>query len=639
MARSTTERSDEALSVLEEARRRLAEPAGSASPDDAEIALLRAKLLEQTAEVQAKGGRLAEGLRNLDLAQETLEALARRDPTDVSAREGLAGVSSHRAAFRETLGAHAESLAESRRVLAIRLELVRDHPSNVGDRLRASEVLIAVARKEAQLGHAEAGLEALQQARELLDAIRRDNPRNPRILSALGTLHRALGLAFYARGRIDETLKVFEAASPILEQLVALEPGVPGNHAELAGNEYSLGILLAAKGKIDDSQRVYASSLARRRRLVANNPEVARFRFDVAATLGNIATNWYNAGNDPVRAAGYYQEATTILEGLVRDYPTVVTYSEFLVRSRTNLAATLSEVGRNAEALAIAVAAEQSAERRVGAEPEVVQHRLDLAFIVNSQGIFSMGLRRVDEAERLFRRSLEILEPIRAAARGNPDLLRQIRSSSNQLGRVELARGRPAEALVWYQRTIDQLAPGPAATAPVDARERVHLVAALRGRIRANRQLGRIDEAVADWDRLAAMLEHEEKGMRALGPILVRAWSGNSVGFLAGAREAVESGKVPVEELITLAEAAAQAAARTAADSTLAATVRTRQAEELAGEALGWLERARAAGYFRKYDHKIPLTEPRFDALRSLPSFRALVGDVFFPDDPFAGPR
>jgi tetratricopeptide (TPR) repeat protein len=390
-------------------------------------------------------------------------------------------------------------------------------------------------------------------------------------------------------------------------------------------------------GKADESLRLYASSLARRRRLVAEHPAVARFRLDVAATLGNIAAHWYNTGKDPVRAARYFQEATTILEGLARDYPTVVTYSEYLARSRTNLAATLSEVGRNAEALAIAVAAERSAERRVSAEPRVVQHRIDLAFNVNSQGIFSMGLRRVDEAERLFRRSLAILEPIRAATRGNPEVLRQIRSSSNQLGRVELARGRPAEARVWYQRTIDLLAPGPTATAPVDTRDRVHLIAALRGRIRANAQLGRVDEARADWDRLATTLEHEEKGMRPLGPILVRAWSGNAAGFLAGAREAVEAGLVPVEELITLAEAAAQATDRTAADSTLAASVRTRQAEELAAEAVGWLERAAAAGYFRKYDNRTALIQRRFDALRSRPSFRALVDDVFFPEDPFAG--
>jgi serine/threonine-protein kinase len=441
-ARSTAERSDEALSVLEEARGRL-EPAGSASLDDPEIALLRARLLEQTAEVQARGGRPAEGLRTLDGAQEILEALATRDPADVSAREGPAGVFSDRAAFRETLGAHAESLAEFRKALALQLELVRGRPANVADRLRASEVLTTMARKEAQLGHAEAGLEALRQARELLDAIRRDNPRNPRILSALGRLHRALGLALYARGRVDETLKVFEAAHPILEEPVTLEPGVPDNHADLAGTEYSLGVHLAAVGKADESLRIYASSLARRRRLVAEHPEVARFRLDVAATLGNIAAHCYNAGNDPVRAAGYYQEATTILDGLARDYPAVVTYSEFLARSRTNLAATLSEVGRDAEALAIALAAEPFAERRVRAEPGVVQHRVDLAFIVNSQGIFSMGLRRVDEAERLFRRSLEILEPIRAATRGNPEVLRQIRSSFNQLGRVELARSRP----------------------------------------------------------------------------------------------------------------------------------------------------------------------------------------------------
>jgi hypothetical protein len=137
---------------------------------------------------------------------------------------------------------------------------------------------------------------------------------------------------------------------------------------------------------------------------------------------------------------------------------------------------------------------------------------------------------------------------------------------------------------------------------------------------------------------MSALDEPEEMGRRPLGPIVVRAWSGDAAGFLAGARQSVGSGSVPVEELITLAEAAAHAAARAGADSALPAAVRTRQADELAAQAVGWLERAAAAGYFRTYDHKNQLMEPRFDALRLRPSFQALVADEFFPDNPFAGP-
>ena len=338
-------------------------------------------------------------------------------------------------------------------------------------------------------------------------------------------------------------------------------------------------------------------------------------------------------------AAAYYQEATTILEGLVRDYPAVVTYSEFLARSRTNLAATLSELGRNAEALRIARAAEPLADRRVRAEPAVIQNRLDLAFIVTTQGIFSTALRRTDEAELLLRRSLEILEPIRVAAGKNPDVLRRFRSSYNQLGRIELYRGRPADARAWYQRTIDLFQPGPASVAPANLQDRLHLAAALRGLFRAEAQLGQINEALADWDRLSALDEPEEKGRRPLGPILVRAWSGDAAGFLAGARQAVGSGSVPVDELLTLADAAAAAGVRAGADSALPASVRTRQADELAAQAVGWLERAAAGGYFRGYDNKNQLMEPRFDALRVRPRFRALVADEFFPDNPFAGPH
>ena len=539
---------------------------------------------------------------------------------------------------RRELGQHADSLVAARRALALRLDMVRDRPSNVADHLRAAEILSIIAARESELGRGEAGLESLRQARELLEAIRRDNPRNPRILSVLASLNGTMGRTQYGLGRPDEALKTFEANHLIHLDLVALEPGVPKNHADLAGNEYSQGLLLATVGRSEESLRNYGSSLARRRQLVAEHPDVARYRLDVAATLGNIAAHWFDAGNNRACAAGYYQEATTILEGLVRDYPAVATYSEFLARSRTNLAATLNELGRNAEALAIARAAEPLAERRVRAAPGVVQHRLDLAFILTSQGTYSIGLRRADEAEPLFRRSLEVLKPIPVATGGNPAVLRRFRSTYNQLGRLELYRGRPADALAWYQRTINLFQPGPDSTAPADFQDRLHHLSAFRGRFRAEVQLGRMNEALADWDRISALGEPEEKGRRALGPILVRAWSGDAVGFLAGARQAVGSGSVPVEELITLAEAATHAAARAGALLALPAAVRTRQADELTTEAVGWLERAAAAGYFHRSDQKNQLMEPRFDALRLRQSFRALVADEFFPDDPFAGP-
>ena len=193
--------------------------------------------------------------------------------------------------------------------------MVRDRPANVADRLRGRDPRHH-GEGESELGRGEAGLEALRQARELLDAVRRDNPRNPRILAALTKLSAAMGRTQYGLGRLDETLKAFDVNHQVLLDLVALEPGVPKNHADLAGNEYNQGVLLASAGRTGDALRFYDSSLSRRRRLVAEHPDVARYRLDVAATLGNLAQQWYDTRKDPARASGYFQEATTILEEL-----------------------------------------------------------------------------------------------------------------------------------------------------------------------------------------------------------------------------------------------------------------------------------------------------------------------------------
>ena len=68
---------------------------------------------------------------------------------------------------------------------------------------------------------------------------------------------------------------------------------------------------------------------------------------------------------------------------------------------------------------------------------------------------------------------------------------------------------------------------------------------------------------------------------------------------------------------------------------------RTRQADELAAEAIGLLHPLRAAGFFERpeYDQYRASLRVYTDltALRSLPGFATPIMDLDFPDQPFAG--
>ena len=205
-------------------------------------------------------------------------------------------------------------------------------------------------------------------------------------------------------------------------------------------------------------------------------------------------------------------------------------------------------------------------------------------------------------------------------------------------GDLFIERGRPDEALPWYDRA--------AATArAILAKERDDdeanglLSDALSGRADALAHLGRLAESLAEWDAASrADPDPTRAELIALGRAASLARCGDH-------RAAVLSIQAQGEPRFTTEGTAQKARARiyalaasvALADRSLAQASRTELAAALSTDALAALARSRACRWTGDAARLARiLSSPDFDALRPRPEFKNLETELSFPANPFA---
>ena len=625
-ADSEAARFENALAALKRARSLLDD--GDAILDHRPaVVKLKARVLQQTAILQSGSGNPKEAIVTVNLAISLLGPLTEGPNPDWESRGLLSETRLEVGQNYIALGQAAEAQEEFTRAVEIRRTMLKERPANLANRLSAVGCLTRLSRAQGDLGQGEKTLETLREARVLLESARLENPRNVRVLNRLSAQVRGIGTSLYKLGRLEESVAHFEQVVPILEELVQIEPRVTANRADLAGNLYNLGVLRRFLGKIEASLRADFASLAIRRQMVAEFPDQPNYRLQLAASLSNIGGTFVVGKKDQSTALAYYREAISVLAELASTHPDVAEYSEYLSRNRTNLGSVLSGLGHFEPALAVFQADESFLERRVRAQPQLVQARVDLAFNLGQQAESCLWLRRYKEADRLNRRALDVVLAIPDAGRGAPDVLQELVNASERLAMTAARRGSFEEAVAQYSRSISTAQPDPKVL-PLDGPARETLRRVLEGRAEANARLGRLDAARADWSRLASLQEPGKSDLAPLGPVLIRAWSGDAAGFLVDAEAAVAAGTVKNDEFVALSRAACAAITMVGSNALLT--------DRLSTVAVAWLLRAQADGVFAKEGEWKSLIDPCFDPITRRPAFHDLKDDLTFPIHPFA---
>ncbi len=626
-AESAAQRSDVALAALARARSLLdgGDAAREGRPD---VERLRARLLEQTADLLVTSGKPGEAIAALKAAVRVLQPLTVGPSPDWESRGLLGDVHITVGRNRIALGQATEAMEDYRRALGVRRGMLADRPADLANRFRTVRCLRLIAEIQADIGQGETSLEGLREARGLLESARLENPRSVRVLKGLKEVYSAVGTSLYGLGRVEESLASIEQGVPIEEEVVRIEPQVIDNRADLAGSLYNIAVLRNNLGRYQSSLEADLAALAIRRKLATEFPAVPSHRLEIAASLGNIGATITVWKKDYAAGLAYYPRGQYRARGADAFAPGRDGVS------RVPLAQPHESRQHPLQARPVRGSPGRRPGRRVlprGPRAGRAQTPAGAARLRYQSRSTGPGLPPAPA----LRGGRSAQSPGDRERPGDPreqssHHTQAVRSLANCFGGLGVSaafRGRLEEAVEQFSRSIAAAQPDGKAP-PVDTQVRGRLQNALEGRAEAHARLGRLDAARADWSRLASIREPGEPDLAPLGPILIRAWSGDAAGFLADAQAAVAAGSVTKDQLVTLARAACLAISNVGSNATLT--------DRLGATAMAWLRSAQADGVFASQGAWKVLIDPRFDTIALRPEFRDLKADLTFPTQPFA---
>jgi len=283
------------------------------------------------------------------------------------------------------------------------------------DRLRG-DVLIALARAEAERGDAETATRRAREARAVLDRV---------YLGQAGKLEYAAldGVVALASIAAGEHQRAEQQARAAIDDIVALE--LDPAPVELAELRTTLGVALRELGRFTEARTELEQAGALwAEHYGGQHPVIASVRFETALVD-------HHEGRHEAASAGF-GEALAVFERVFGPN------SLDVARASEALAVTLGQLGRYEEAL-----------RRHQQARAIFRANLDgagsagfaLAQALDNEGVIRRELGQLDEALSLHQQALELLEreasPVRQAARAEVLI---------NLGEVLLALGREAEA-------------------------------------------------------------------------------------------------------------------------------------------------------------------------------------------------
>jgi tetratricopeptide (TPR) repeat protein len=246
-------------------------------PDDAALQREVATAYERIAKVQ--GGMFQSHLGNTQGARESLgkalairEALARRDPNDVSDEAALA----------ET-------------------------------RLQLSEVLMAEGDASAAVGEARAAL-------AILAPLQAASPADRLLAARLARARRYVGLALARRGDRDGALAALDASAAAFESLSAADAGSPGFRRELGITHQMIVHALGGTKELERATASYVRAVELQEALVQADPASFSLRRELAYTHVDMGS-FLEWSGDEKGALTCYARAVPVLESLVASDP------------------------------------------------------------------------------------------------------------------------------------------------------------------------------------------------------------------------------------------------------------------------------------------------------------------------------
>ncbi len=304
--------------------------------------------------------------------------------------------------------------------------------------MRRAQVLRKLGRNEEALADAEEAVRRIQLA-EL--SPERESQRASLLRNA--TSHSATTL--FILGRRDEGIARQREGIELARREVAREVSAH-TLLMLGASLCSLSYQLLEGGRPEEALTALLEAVEVEEKSMEQDPLSRQVRSALGDALINLGSTTWRL-TDRLGSIPHYRRALEILEDLVRDYPSNTEHATALNDCRASLAGALGldEETRH-EALELMQAAMASQEALCNARPDELRSRATWAIATANFGALK-GLEDAEEGIALFRRAMEILEPVRANEPQNPQWQQYLASWWLGIYEIELRRDSLTAAL------------------------------------------------------------------------------------------------------------------------------------------------------------------------------------------------
>jgi eukaryotic-like serine/threonine-protein kinase len=358
---------------------------------------------------------------------------------------------------------------------------------------------LAIGIRKGALGDLHGAMDALNQARLVLEDIVGRNPMGASVQSRLVNCYAEISNVQDSTGAADHGLGLLEKAERIQRQLIAQAPGDWASRqilAEminslgfvhfkrhdlrgalrcfrqvqqacmslldeigdrpkpvkilslLANSHFNIATILVGQDK-KEALKELEKSVEYRRALADSHPSVSAFRENLASSYREVAIEEQRAGQKKIAMENLHK-AVDVFEKLIRSEPEQARYHAGLGRTLNAIGWIHDEIRENRLAISEFEQAVKEQQDAIARSPHDNEYKLYLCNHLENLGEQYLDLGSVSDAWPYYIRAIEIRRKLNGDHQENVDYAQTLAEALCRLGSIKRHAGDPAAALKWF---------------------------------------------------------------------------------------------------------------------------------------------------------------------------------------------
>ncbi len=314
-----------------------------------------------------------------------------------------------------------------------------------------------------------------------------------------------LAVAERAQFKLKDAEKRLRNVLDLLDPAGPWKGEVPDRLSLSASAHLDLGGVLDESNRRTEAEKEYRLGLKECDQLLAAKQDDHATRSARGTGLINLGLLLADEGR-PKEAEPFYREAIKHYEGLAKAEPGAPDHLAPLAAAHTHLGQLLRVKREFGEAEGELRAALAVLLKLAAAYPAVPPFRAELAVTHGHLGLLLADRKQVDAATKEYKAAVALQEKLVAELPKAANYQVEMAGTCCNLGELLRANGQPAESLEWFDKAVKALTPL-VRDANEDPLARQFLFNSHWRRAMARGAVGKHVDAVADWDRVLALVD------------------------------------------------------------------------------------------------------------------------------------